>query len=400
MGAVTDRFAEPILHVDMDAFFVEVERLRRPELRGRPVLVGGLGPRAVVAAASYEARAFGVGSAMPMTEARRRCPPAVLVAPDHRQYGAASREVFEVLASFTPLVERLSVDEAFLDVGGLRLHFDGPAEIGEAIRLRLRRQVGLPASVGGAVNKFIAKLASEEAKPDGVLIVEAGTEESFLSPLSVRRLWGVGEATFAGLETLGVHTVGELAATPETTLRSRLGASLGRHLSALAAGRDERVVEPGGEAKSISVEQTYSEDLHDDTAIEDAVFKHCDSLATRLASAGLVGRTISLKIRFGDFTTITRSRTVDAGVGFTSNLWAVASELLHSLDRAGRGVRLLGVGASELVLASAPRQLAIGDGGTSAAAEAAEGVRRRFGNGSVIPARLAPDPQRSRRDSG
>ena len=395
VASVVASFSEPILHVDMDAFFVEVERLRDPELIGRPVVVGGTGPRAVVAAASYEARAFGVGSAMPMVEARRRCPQAIVVAPDHSTYREASKSVFTVLRSFTPLVEGLSVDEAFLDIGGLRLHFATPADVGEQIRSTLRRDVALPASVGIGVNKFIAKLASKDAKPDGMLIVPNGSEIDFLHPLPVRRLWGVGEATFAALEVLGVATVGDLAEVATGTLVHRLGASLGRHLSDLANGIDDRPVVPGGGAKSISVEETYNVDLVSDGRLEDALLRHCDRLSARLNAAELAGRTITLKVRFGDFTTLTRSTTVPDPVDHTPDLFDLARTLMAKIERRGRGVRLLGIGASTLMPRESARQLSLDSPGRDAAALAAEEVRARFGASSVIPARLAPLPVRS-----
>jgi DNA polymerase-4 len=390
---MSEFLTEPILHMDMDAFFVEVERLRRPELVGRPVVVGGTGPRAVVAAASYEARRFGVGSAMPMGEARRRCPAAIVVPPDHRAYGKSSKEVFGILREFTPLVEALSVDEAFLDVSGLRLHYESAVDIGEVIRERIKRDLGLPASVGGGTNKFIAKLASEEAKPDGLFIVTAGTELSFLHPLPVRRLWGVGEATFASLEGLGVSTVGDLAAVPSATLEHRLGGSLGKHLWELSHGRDDRPVVPGGGAKSISVEQTYASDLTTSAEVEDALLRHCDRLTARLNAVGVAGRTLTLKLRFGDFATITRSVTVPDPVDHTPDLWDAAQSLLAKVDVGGRGVRLLGFGASSLVPRQTPRQLSLDHPQRDAAAAAAERVRARFGVGAVIPARLAPPPE-------
>jgi DNA polymerase-4 len=386
---MTDRISEPILHVDMDAFFVEVERRKRPELVGRPVLVGGTGPRAVVAAASYEAREFGVGSAMPMGEAKRRCPAAIVVPPDHRAYGSTSRQVFDILRSFTPRVEGLSVDEAFLDVAGLRLHYENPVDIAEAIRARLRAELGLPASVGAATNKFLAKLASEEAKPDGVLVIAAGQELEFLHPLPVRRLWGVGEATYAALDALAIATVADLAATPLGTIEGRLGGVLGRHLWELAHGRDDRVVEGDAETKSVSVEETFSRDLHDDAAIEEALLRHCDRLSARLNAAGLAGRTITLKLRFGDFTTITRSQTIADPIDHTPDLWDAARQLLGKVDRGARGVRLLGVGASALTSRLSPRQLSLEHPSRDAAATAAEQVRARFGDDAVIPARLA-----------
>jgi len=386
---MAERFAEHILHVDMDAFFVEVERLRRPELRGRPVLVGGTGPRAVVAAASYEARQFGVGSAMPMGEARRRCPRAIVVPPHHSAYGEMSKRVFNVLRSFTHLVEGLSVDEAFLDISGLRLHFDSPRDVAESIRARIRSQLEIPASVGGGVNKFIAKLASEEAKPDGLHIVPAGDELEFLHPLPARRLWGVGESTLAGLESLGVVTVGDLAAVPSTTLERRLGVSLGRHLADLAHGRDDRPVEVGGESKSVSVEQTYDKDLTSTADMEDALLRLSDRLSARLNAANLAGRTVTLKLRFGDFTTVTRSLTTPGAIDHTPDLWDAARLLFEKISLERRGVRLLGIGVSTLGPREAPRQLSMEHPGRDAVAAAAEGVRERFGESAVIPARLA-----------
>jgi DNA polymerase-4 len=376
----------------MDAFFVEVERRHDPSLRGRPVVVGGGGNRGVVAAASYEARRYGIGSAMPMVEARRRCPHAVVVPPNHTRYGATSAQVFEIFRSFTPLVEGLSVDEAFLDVTGLRLHYQTPVAVAEAIRRRIRDALDLPASVGIASNKFLAKLASEEAKPDGVFVIPAGGEIDFLHPLPVRRLWGVGEATYAALEALGVRTVGELAALPPRVVAQRLGPAVGRHLIDLANARDLRPVEPGGDAKSISVEATYEHDLVDPADIERALLGHCDRLSARLRRQGYAGRTVTLKVRFADFTTITRSETVPVAIEHTADLWDVVRSLLARVDRAGRSVRLLGVGAGGLMPGGAPRQLSMDHPQRAAAADAAERVRARFGDDAVLPARLIDGP--------
>lgn len=400
LGTVTPvqaGFEEPILHVDMDAFFVEVERRRDPALKARPVLVGGAGPRAVVASASYEARAFGAHSAMPVGEATRRCPQALVVPPDHREYRAASKRVFEVLRSFTPHVEGLSVDEAFLDITGLRLHYGSPAAVGSAIRSRIRRELDLPASVGGGASKLIAKLASEEAKPDGLLVVEAGRELAFLHPLPVERLWGVGEATLAGLAALGVSTVGDLAAVPATTLERRLGTSVGRQLSDLANGRDDRRVQTGGGAKSVSVEQTYDRDLDSIDEMQDELLALCDRLSARLNAAGVAARTVTLKLRYADFTTVTRSTTTGVPVDHTPDLWEAARSLF---DKAVAGqtkptVRLLGVGGSGLVGRDIPRQLSMDHPRRDAAARAAEAVRARFGPDAVVPARLADGGRRS-----
>ncbi len=387
-----ESFEEPILHVDMDAFFVEVERLRRPELRGAPVLVGGAGPRGVVAAASYEARRFGAGSAMPASQARRLCPQAVWITPDHAEYGRVSRLVFDVLRSFTPLVEGLSIDEAFLDVSGLRRHYPAPADVAAAVRARLRGELGLPASVGAASTKFMAKLASEAAKPDGLLVIPSGTELEFLHPLPVGALWGVGEATQRAVAALGVATVGDLARLPVEVLERRLGGAAGRHLHDLAWNRDPRPVDTAGEPKSISVEETYATDLTTAEEVDAEVFAHCERLARRLRAAGVGARTVQLKVRFTDFTTVTRSLTVDAPVDLTADL-AVAARALLARVPAGRPVRLLGVGGAQLVPARDPRQLALDGEERHALAAAADQVRERFGTRAVGPARLLPRPK-------
>lgn len=370
----------------MDAFFVEVERKRDPSLIGKAVIVGGLGKRGVVASASYEARARGVHSAMPIGEARRLCPHARFVPPSHGEYGAVSSDVFAVFRSFSPLVEGLSVDEAFLDIAGLRLHYETPAAAGIALRQRVRDEVGLPASVGISAVKFVSKLASDAAKPDGLLVVAAGDELDFLHPMPVRRLWGVGEATRVSLEALGVKSIGDLAGVPEALLARRLGPSLARHLSQLASGIDQRDVEPGSQTKSISVEETYNDDLESDAQIENNLLRLCDRLASRLHRAGYTGRVVNLKVRFGDFETLSRSETVEMDVAATPAIWDEARRLLKRVDRAGRGVRLLGIGVSGLVDATQPRQLSLDDRPRDAAAEAVEEVRDRFGDDAVFRA--------------
>ena len=386
-------FTESILHVDMDAFFVEVERRDRPELRGRPVVVGGTGGRSVVAAASYEARTFGIGSAMPMVHARRLCPAAIVVPPDHGKYRTASEQVFEVFRSFAPLVEGLSLDEAFLDVSGLRRHYPDPVAIGKEIRERLRADLGLPASVGIASNKFLAKLASEAAKPDGIRHVPADRSLEFLHPLPVRSLWGVGEATHAALERLGVHTIGDLAEVPPAALEKHLGRAAGAHLHALAWGRDERPVVPGSAAKSVSVEQTYERDLRGHEAIEGELLRHADRLAGRLRSAGVSGRTVTLKIRFADFSTITRSVTLGSGTDVARDLYRAARDVLRKVDLGTKPVRLVGLGATALTPATAPRQLAVDRPAKwDDLAGAVDEVRQRYGTGSIRPARIVEGP--------
>jgi DNA polymerase-4 len=386
-------FGERIAHVDMDAFFVEVERLRRPELHGVPVAVGGAGSRGVVASASYEARHYGIRSAMPMIHARRRCPHLRVVPPDHRRYAEISGRVFAVLESFTPLVEPLSVDEAFLDIGGLRHHYASPAEIGEAVRGAIRAGTGLPASVGIATIKLLAKLASEDAKPDGLLVVAKGTERAYLHPKPVRALWGVGEATYARLEELGVQTVGDLSRVPRSTLERRLGGALGGLLAALADAEDDRPVTPGSAAKSISVEETFPEDLEDAAAVERELLRLSRRLASRLRRAGMAARTVSLKVRFADFATISRSQTEPSPVDSGHRLYAAALRLLRRAGIDGRPVRLLGVGGESLVAAAGPRQLDLAGAPWNDLEDAVEEVQRRFGEGAVTPARLVERPE-------
>ncbi len=341
-----------MLHVDLDAFYASVEQRERPELRGRPVVVGGLGSRGVVAAASYEARRFGIHSAMPMARARRVCPDAAFVSPRLDLYSAVSRNVMEIFREATPAVEPLSLDEAFLDVSGAtRLLGTGP-EIAESLRARIRGELELAASVGVASTKMLAKIASDLAKPDGLLVVDPGSELEFLHPLPVRRLWGVGPATAARLGRYGVVTVGDLARIPEATLVGALGQASGRHLHALAWNRDDRAVEPSREMKSVSHEETFPTDRNDREGLEREVLRMADRVAARLRAAGTRARTVGIKVRFGDFTTITRAHTLthptDEGSVFADS----ARGLLRGVDL-GEGIRLLGVAASQFDAADA-----------------------------------------------
>lgn len=383
------RFAEPIIHLDMDAFFVEVERLRNPELRGVPVAVGGAGARGVVASASYEARAFGVTSAMPMGRARRKCPTLVVVPPEHIEYRRLSGLVFELLRRFTPDVEAVSIDEAFLDIGGMRRHYLDPMEAAISIRETIRSELDLPSSAGVASNKLIAKLASQDAKPDGIRWVPAAAVADFLNPLPVRRLWGVGEATHVQLEQLGVKTIGDLAGIPVGTLERRVGATLGRHLHHLARGIDDRPVLTARDSKSISVENTFDQDLEDHAQIEREVLRQADVVSERIRGVGLKARTVTLKIRFGDFTTITRSQTSDWPISVGRDIYQVAARLLCRADIGDRKVRLIGLGLSLFEDEDAPRQLATDRPATwDDLADAVSEVRDRFGMDSVKPARL------------
>jgi len=381
-------FSEPILHVDMDAFFVEVERLRNPALLGRPIVVGGPSNRGVVASASYEARKFGIHSAMPMVAARKRCPALVIVPTDHSLYQESSIQVFEVFRSVTPLVEGLSLDEAFLDVTGLHRHFSSPVDIGHEIRQRIRTQLGLPASVGIAATKFVAKLASEAAKPDGLRHIRREETIGFLHALPVRALWGVGEATRASLEAMGVETVGNLGRLPQRTLERGFGASHGSHLAALARGEDPRPVIPDHDAKSISVSETYERDLTLSDEIDTELIRLCDRLAFRVRRAGLAGRTIGLTVRYSDFVTITRHHTFPHPTDTSRQLWQAVQTLKEKVVW-DRPVRLLGVSVAKLADPAEPRQMSVeNEPKWDDLAEAVDAVRNRFGTGAVGPARL------------
>jgi len=392
-----------ILHVDLDAFYASVEVLDNPALAGRPVLVGGTGPRGVVAAASYEARRFGVHSAMPMGRARRLCPEAVVLPPRFDLYEAKSRAVHGIFAAFTPVIEPIALDEAFLDVtGGSRLLGDG-REIGAAIRARVRAETGLTASVGVATSKLLAKLASDDAKPDGMLVVEPGTELAFLHPHPVGRLWGVGPATLARLERFGVETIGDLAALPETTLVDALGRAHGAQLHALARGRDDRPVEADRETKSIGQEETFPRDLADREALRREVLRMAERVGSRLREHGLAGRTVTLKVRFPDFRTITRSATLPEAFSASGEIARLGLALLEKVDTAG-GLRLLGLSVSNLTTAATHQESLFGDDGPGPAPaeapsariqSAVDAVRARFGSDAVGPATLmkeAPPP--------
>jgi DNA polymerase-4 len=391
--ASDDRFPEPIIHLDMDAFFVEVERLRDPSLRSVPVVVGGIGPRGVVASASYEARTFSVRSAMPVARAKRICPGLIIVPPDHAEYRKQSELVFEIIRRFTPEVEGISIDEAFLDVSGLRRHFDDAASVAWTIRRAIRNELDLPSSAGIAVNKLLAKLASQDAKPNGMRLVPADAIDEFLHPLPVRRLWGVGEATYAQLERLGVKTIGDLAGIPVGTLERRIGATFGRHLHQLAHGIDDRPVALGGEAKSVSVEETYDTDIAGWELIGAELLRQAERVAERLRRAGLAGRTVTLKVRFSDFSTITRSRTLPWPTNVGRDIYRMAGYLLERSDIGERPIRLIGIGLSMLEEGGAPHQLATDRPGEwDDLAGAVSEVRDRFGAEALKPARLTrPD---------
>jgi DNA polymerase-4 len=385
-----------VLHVDMDAFYASVELRRRPELAGRPLVVGGTGSRAVVLAATYEARAFGVHSAMPMMRARRLCPQAVVIPPEHGAYAEASRGVMEVFRAITPLVEPLALDEAFLDVTGAIRRLGSPRQIGELIRARIADEQRLPCSVGVASTKFIAKLASARAKPDGLLVVPADDVVTFLHPLPVGALWGVGERTEETLHRLGLRTIGDIAHTPESTLVRALGRAAGAQLRALSWGRDERAVVPHEPDRSIGAEETFPRDVDDPALVLRELLRLAERTAARLRATHQVGRTVSVKIRFADFTTITRARTLREPTDVARVIYETARGLYDALGLQRARLRLVGVRVEGLGAAlSTPRQLALAGGEEEwrAAEQAVDRATARFGAGAVRPATLVqPQP--------
>lgn len=382
------RPAEPILHVDLDAFYASVEVLKEPSLAGRPVVVGGSGNRGVVMSASYEARRYAIHSAMPAVRARRLCPDAVFVPPDFESYRAHSNRFREVLLSYTPTVEPIALDEAFLDVGGAGRLFGEPPRIGERIREDVRREVGVRCSVGVAPNKLIAKLASRHAKPDGLVHVRAGDVTGFLEPLPADALWGVGERTLETLHKLGVKTIGDLARTPSAVLGRLIGDQHARDLHALARGIDARDVVPYEPPKSVSHEETFDVDIDAEQDVLREALSSSHRVAARLRQDGYRARTVVLKIRLANFTTLTRSRTLPAPTDLAADLYRVAAELYRGLPGARRRVRLLGVQATGLVPAGA-EQLALMRGDRWSEVERAlDRIDRRFGRGSARPATL------------
>jgi DNA polymerase IV len=382
------RPAEPILHVDLDAFYASVEVQKDPSLAGRPVVVGGSGSRGVVMSASYEARRFGIRSAMPAVRARRLCPDAVFLPPDFEAYRTHSNRFREILLSVTPFVEPIALDEAFLDVaGGVRL-FGAPAQMGERIRREVHSEIGVTCSVGVAPTKLVAKLASRAAKPDGLVRVPAEGLSSFLDPLPARALWGVGEKTMEVLDRLGVKTVGDLGRTPPAILGRLIGDQHARDLQALATGVDPRVVVPYEAPKSIGHEETFDTDLDAEEDLLREILSLSHRVATRLREDGYRARTIVLKVRLANFTTLTRSRTLTDATDVGADVHEVAADLYRALPGARRRVRLLGVQATGLVPAGA-EQLALLRGERWGDVErAVDRIERRFGRGAAMPASL------------
>jgi DNA polymerase-4 len=379
-----------ILHVDMDAFFASVAIRARPELRGRPVVVGGIGPRGVVSSASYEARRFGVRSAMPTARARALCPQAVYLPVDGAAVSAASAAVMSIFRDVTPLVEPLSSDEAFLDVAGAQRLLGRPAEIARQIRERMAAEQQLTCSVGVAPTKFVAKLGSTRAKPDGLVVVPADLVLDFLHPLPVDALWGVGERAAETLRRLGLGTVGAIAAAPLGMLRGALGDASASHLHELAWGRDPRHVSPEREEKSIGAEMTFDIDVADPELIRRSLLALSEKVGARLRAADVVGRTVAIKVRLADFRTVNRSRTVGVSTDVAREIFEISWALFTALG-AREHIRLIGVRVEGLSATSTTsRQLTLGEPerGWREAEAAADAVVARFGRASVRPASL------------
>lgn len=379
-----------ILHVDMDAFFVSVELRSRPELRGKPVIVGFPSERSVVLSASYEARGVGVKSAMPMAVAMRLCPTAIILEPRHHLYYEVSAELMRIFESITDLVEPLSVDEAFLDVGGAIRRLGPPLAIAKLIRRRVSEELGITASVGIAANKFVAKIASTRCKPDGLLLIEADRTVEYLHSLPVKALWGVGAKTAEALARLGIRTVADVAATPPAALRKILGAS-GEHVHRLSMGLDPRPVTPVRLEKSIGAEETFAVDTFDDELLHRELLRLSHRTATRLRASGMLARTVALKLRYADFSTVTRSKTVHSPLDSAQIVYQVASQLLASLGARPMSVRLIGVRLEQLESAGGTAlQLSLDrrDDNWRSAEQALDQVSRKFGGKTVLPARL------------
>ncbi|SJM62872.1 DNA polymerase IV [Actinomycetales bacterium JB111] len=378
-----------VLHVDMDAFFASVEVLDRPELAGRPVIVGGP-DRGVVSAATYEARAFGVRSAMPIATARALCPQGVFLPGRHERYREISRAVMEVLRSVTDTVEQLSVDEAFLDVRGAVRRLGPPLTIGAHVRALIRSATSLAASVGIAGTKHVAKIASGAAKPDGLLLVPVAATTDFLHPLPVGALWGVGEKTADVLRRHGWETVGDVARASIADLERALGRSAGPRLHALALGADPREVQRDrAQEKSIGGERTFFDPVADRGELDRVVLEQSHAGAARLRAAGLVASVVSIKVRYPDFRTITRRKTLPAATNLAKDVATAARELLADVEITREGLRLLGVRLEGLEGAEQGLQLALdADPDASRAEETLDAVRERFGRGALAPAAL------------
>ena len=397
-----------IVHLDLDAFYASVEQLDDPALRGRPVIVGGPSRRGVVCAASYEARRFGVRSAMPTARARKLCPDGVFLSPRFDRYGELSDRVFGIYRRYTPLVEPLSLDEAFLDVTASRaLHGPGP-DIARAVKGAVRAECGLTVSAGIAEVKLAAKIATDLGKPDGLVEVPPGGVAAFLAPLPVAKLWGVGPVTEEALRRIGVGTIGALAATPDAALAAAIGASHARDLRALARGDDPREVVPDEAARSIGAEDTFGEDRTGAAELDRELLSQAGRVARRLRAAKVQGHVVTLKVKYSDFSLVTRRTTLERATDDDHAILAAARALLSRVDLA-RPVRLTGISVSDFAADAERGQLDLfGAAPAVPAAEAADEGRRRalnaaldrladrFGEGAVVPGDLAGSPPRRR----
>jgi DNA polymerase-4 len=387
-----------ILHLDLDAFYASVEQLDDPALRGRPVIVGGPSRRGVVCAASYEARRFGVRSAMPTARARKLCPDGAFLPPRFDRYAALSERVFGIYGRYTPLVEPLSLDEAFLDVTRSRALHGSGADIARAVKAAVRAECGLAVSAGIADVKLAAKIATDLGKPDGLVEVPAGTTAAFLAPLPVAKLWGVGTVTEEALRKLGIATIGDLARTPEVALASAIGASHAKGLRALALGDDPRDVVPDEAARSIGAEETFGEDLRGAEALLPELLAQASRAGRRLRGAALAGRVVTLKVKYADFTVITRRLTLERPIDGDRAIFEAARGLLARVDLS-RPVRLTGVSVSSFAGEAERGQLdlfaaeeppgAEEDGRRKALDAAVDALAERFGRDAVVPADLA-----------
>lgn len=404
---MAERREASILHVDLDAFYASVEQLKRPELRGKPIAVGG----GVVLAASYEARRFGVRSAMPLRRARSLCPQLIVVEGSFGDYVQLSDQVMDICHRYTPLVEQISIDEAFLDVAKAKRLFGDGAVIARRLRADVREETGLPISAGVATTKFLAKVASRVAKPDGLTVVPPGRELDFLHPLPVEMIWGVGPVTASRLRDMGIETIGELADAPPNTVAGRLGVAVGGQLGALALNRDERSVVQRRRARSVGAQRAFGGDRKDPEFHRTVLMKVCDRVGGRLRAKERAGTTITVRVRFSDMEAVTRSATLRAPVATTEALFAVGETLLaKAIDEAaaGRGLSLIGVSVSNLV--DAPHlqmELPLGDEGGGGVAEAGseislrkdrldaavDEVRRKFGKVSLGAASVLLDAE-------
>ncbi len=387
----TDDTGCHILHVDMDAFFAAVEIRDRPELAGLPVVVGRSHGRGVVVSASYEARALGVHSAMPTGQAHRVAPNAIYVEPSRGKYTKASAEVMELLRQLTPVVEVVSVDEAFLDVRGSQRSMGSPAAIARTIRSRVSQEIGLTCSVGVAPVTLVAKMASTQSKPDGLLVVPKASMIDYLHSMPVGKLWGVGTRTEHQLATIGIATVGDLAAMPLHRLQRSVGKAAGQRLSELASGHEPRPVQDRGQEKSIGSEVTFDVDTTDSALIERELRSACEGVGRRLRSSGLVARQVTLKVRFEDFTTITRSHTLAEPNDVAGPIFAAVRGLWVKARELRRPVRLVGVRVEQLAeVGKTGHQLSLDahDSQWAAAESAVDQVAAKFGSGAVVPARM------------